>query len=305
LICAVKQKIDVNADTLQSALGKKAYNYTLSYKSLSKLEKIVNSQYDIRSNALQFIFGKKNGFKGFDHKNVSLLIKDLKEIKSATFNPAMTGKIDTWINNAQTMLDHKAQVQEKINNLTAAEADWLVIHKGSHAFIYKQDEFVIKKQKNIDEVSAKHEVAMCNKYSRAQGHEAEALYKRNVIMKPYIEGKGELTPDDVQKAVKKMFDKGFYMADAKPSNFVKTAKGEVVPVDFRLVFTNKDLDNLDTKILKELVTAYVNSGYRCVPQQLKVAYRTQIARIDKHLKQESPLRYINTALTTRANVQHI
>ncbi|MGP3591881.1 hypothetical protein [Vagococcus sp. WN89Y] len=305
MICAVKQRIDVQADTLQSALGKKAYNYSLSYKSLHKLEKIVNSQYDIRTNALQFIFGKKNTFKGFDHNNISRLIKDLQVIKPEMSNPAMDNKIDGWINKAQVMLDHKVQAQEKIKNLTAEEANWLVIHKGSNAFIYKHEDFVIKKQKNINEISAQHEVAMCNKYNHAHGREAEALYKRNLIQMPYIENKGALTTHDIQKAVVKMAEKGFFMADARPSNFVKTTKGEVVPVDFRLVYTNRDLNNLDAKIQKEIVNAYVNVGYRCIPAALKGAYRMHIAQIDKHLKQDSPLRYVNTMLTSRASVKHI
>lgn len=284
---------------------KKAYNYTLSYKSLNKLEKIVNSQYDIKPNALQFILGKSNTFKGFNHNNISRLIKDLEVVKSSMSNPAMSDTVSNWVNNAQVMLNYKTQAQEKINNLSAKEADMQVLHKGNNAFIYKQNEFVIKKQKNINEISARHEAAMCNKYSQALGREAEALHKGNIILKPFMESKGTVTPENVKKAVKEMYNQGFFMADASPSNFIKTPKGQIVPVDFRLVFTSKDLSKLDVKIQKEMVKAYISGGYRYVPAQLKNAYRMQMAQLDRILKQESPLRNVNTMLTAKAGMKNI
>lgn len=290
MIGVITQKIDVRVDNLQRAMEKKANNKNLSFKSLYKIEKIINDHYNIRPGALQCILGNKKSYVKFNNHNVTRLVADLTDIKTKMSNPAMCGRIDKWINNAQTMLNSKEQALEKISTMTVQELQPLLIHKGNHSLIYKYNNFVIKNQIIADNALAKHQVAMCNKYSKAHGREQEAICTGKMILMPYIKGERDVTTQEAKQAIKEMLDKGFYMADAQPSNFVKTPEGDIVPVDFRLVFTLKDLKNIDLKTQKAIVDAWIIKGFLCVPPESKLTYDKPILQIDKYLQHLSPLR---------------
>jgi len=56
MISIFKEKINIHSDDLQSAIVKKLNNKSLSSKSLEKLVKIANTQYEFKNGEAECIF---------------------------------------------------------------------------------------------------------------------------------------------------------------------------------------------------------------------------------------------------------
>lgn len=92
------------------------------------------------------------------------------------------------------------------------------------------------------------------------------------------------------------------MADAKPENFLKIETGQIVPIDFGLIFNVNDLSSIDKKVKIEIVRDYVKGGYHHIPSSLKSEYITHIKTLDSMLGSASPIRYINTKELSNAGL---
>lgn len=300
MFSTVHKKIDVNIDSLQHALSKKADNADLSNKSLSKIEKIVNSQYGIKCDGTQFIFGKKRIFSEVEPAKVSRFIKELTVIRKETNNPRLREKMDTWIDRAQVMLKFAPQVKSETQNVAAAKEPEVHIYKEDRAENIGRPSTINHTPNKPNAASAQHAVDMCRAY-----HDVKLDENNNWLEIPHIAGMAVGTKADTHLGVRLMFKKGFFMANAKPINFSRVSKKEVAPIDFRLVFTLDSLANIDKKIQKNMLLAYIREGFSHVPPELQSAYRIAFAQIDRNLQNESPLRNANTVLLERAHLQHI
>jgi hypothetical protein len=290
MINIFKAKIDVQTDTLQSAIGKKNHNQSLSNKTLSKLATISNSHYDLKKGEANFIFEGKELSGKINSRGICVLLAHFNEIKKTETNPLITSHIDKWTNTAQKLLSQN----ESANNQGKS------IGKGARGVVYKQDGFVIKVIQDFNRDEALHETKMCNAYSATTGQERpEATLVGKNIKMPFVSG---VKPNnkDTLKGVLDMFEKGFFMGDAKPSNFVRTSECNIFPVDFGLVFTRDKLATLPVGIKKAIISDYAKGGFRYIPSEIKSEYVSSIKVLDESLGRQSPIRKMNTKELTKA-----
>ena len=110
------------------------------------------------------------------------------------------------------------------------------IGRGGRSHVYHDSQFVIKQLKKFNLGEAKHEVTMCNAYrDKTHSISPNAFIIGERITMPFVHGQ---TPNKIEtlSGIKDLYDKGFLMADAKPENFLKIETGQIVPIDFGLIF---------------------------------------------------------------------
>ncbi|EOS96719.1 hypothetical protein LU631_16145 [Erwinia tracheiphila] len=120
-----------------------------------------------------------------------------------------------------------------------------LLGKGSRGTVYKEGETVLKKTKNLTPNEIFHEANMCDEYNiTKRSFQNAATIVDNCIKMPFVNGE---TPSfqDTLTGVNHLFKKGFFMGDAKPSNFLKTPEGSAGPIDFGLVFKYDTLEYID------------------------------------------------------------
>lgn len=290
MISFFKEKIDIHSDNLQSAIVKKLNNTSLSSKSLEKLIKIANSQYEFKNGEAKSIFCDRPFTNHANTENVSNLIKDIKSIKSINSGSFINSTLTSWEANANKLLEKNNESKEREP----------LLGKGSRGAVYKNGEFILKKTKNLTPHEISHEANMCNEYNLKKGSlQNAATIVDNCIQMPFISGK---TPDfqDTLHGVNHLFKEGFMMGDAKPSNFLKTLKGSVEPVDFGLVFKHDQLESIDTEVKKNIITDYIKGGFRYIPGEIKKEYMSCLKKLDDTLGKESPTRKMNTKALSKA-----
>ncbi|CAG9431268.1 AarF/UbiB family protein [Providencia alcalifaciens] len=276
-------KINIRTDTLQSAISKKSDNHKLSSKTLDKLQKIINSQFQLNVQEIDHILGHKQISRSANQKAISQFISQISGITANKKSCAIYHKLAVWKENAQTLIQtkkHQENGEKSIGN-------------GARGRVYRSGDSVIKKFKTFDPIAAQHEISMCNLYNfKSNNPVPNAVIINNTIKMPFIEGKVP-TAIEIRDGIAQLHEKGFFIADAKPANFLVTEDNKIVPVDFGLMFTAENLISLDKNIKIEIVRDYIKGGYRCIPSELKPAYIQQIKQLDQRLSNDSPVRSLN------------
>lgn len=290
MISFFKEKINIHTDNLQSAIAKKTNNTSLSGKSLEKLVSIANTQHAFKNGEADIIIKGIPCSTNVNYEKVSNLITEIKSIKIAKDDSFINSRIHSWEVNAKELL--------KINH-TPKETKQL-LGKGSRGNVYKDGENVLKKTKNLTPNEIFHEANMCNEYNITKGRfQNAATIVDNCIGMPFINGK---TPNfqDTLTGVNHLFKKGFFMGDAKPSNFLKTPEGSVEPIDFGLVFKQDTLESIDNEVKKNIVSDYIKGGCRYIPKEIKKEYHSCIVKLDDILGKDSPTRKMNIKMLLQA-----
>lgn len=290
MIIFFKEKINIHTDNLQSAIAKKTNNTSLSGKSLEKLVSIANTQYEFKNGEADFIIRGIPCSTNVNYKKVSKLITKIKTIKPVKDDSFINSQIHSWEVNAKELLK---------TNHNPDEAKQL-LGKGSRGAVYKNGETVLKKTKNLTPNEIFHEANMCNEYNIAKGSfQNVATIVDNGIEMPFVNGK---TPNfqDTLTGVNYLFKKGFFIGDAKPSNFLKTPEGSVEPIDFGLVFKYDTLESIDDEVKKNIISNYIKGGFRYIPNEIKKEYHSCIVKLDDILGKDSPTRNINIKILSKA-----
>lgn len=289
-----KEKINVHSDSLQSAVAKKMNNESLSSKSLEKLVSIANTQYELKGGEARFIFKNIPCTTDVNREKLSELINDVKNIKSVKDNSFISSRIISWESNVKKLLKENGGPKEEKP----------LLGKGSRGTVYKDGESILKKTKNLTPNEISHETNMCNEYNIKKGSfQNVATIVDNCIKMPFIKGK---IPDfqDTQIGVGILFEKGFFMGDAAPSNFLKTPEGSVEPIDFGLVFKRDELECIDNEVKKNIVADYIKGGFIYIPNEIKNEYNSCIVRLDDLLGVDSPMRNTNIKALSKAGLLH-
>ncbi|MDN0087438.1 hypothetical protein QVN42_08525 [Yersinia nurmii] len=294
MISFFKEKINIHSDNLQSAIAKKINNKSLSSKSLEKLVSIANTQYQFKNGESEFILRDTPCIANVNYEKVSRLIKDIKNIKSVKDDSFIKSRIYSWEVNAKELLktNHEPKEEKKL------------LGKGSRGAVYKDGESVIKKTKNLTLNELFHEGNMCNEYNIKKGSfQNAATIVGNCIEMPFINGN---TPNfqDTLIGVNYLFENGFFMGDANPSNFLKTPEGSVEPIDFGLVFKRDELECIDDEVKKNIISDYIKGGFRYIPSEIKKEYNSCIVKLDDILGKDSPTRKINIKALSKAGLQY-
>lgn len=292
MISFFKEKINIHSDNLQSAINKKTNNTSLSSKSLEKLVSIVNTQYEFKNREAEFIIRGTPCSTNVNYREVSKLIKEIKTIKSFKDDSFINSQIHSWEVNAKKLL--------KTNYIPDDEKQ--LLGKGSRGTVYKDGESILKKTKNLTVNEIFHEANMCNEYHiKIQSFKKPATIVEKRIEMPFINGK---TPNfqDTLTGVNDLFKNGFFMGDAKPSNFLKTSIGTVEPIDFGLVFKRDTLEFIDDEVKKNIISDYIKGGFRYIPNEIKKEYHSCIAQLDDMLGKDSPTRKINIKTLSKAGL---
>ncbi|MBV8043591.1 hypothetical protein [Pluralibacter sp.] len=273
-----RERINVRLDNIQSAIEKKSNNESLSQKSLNKIKSIANSQFNLKTGVSESIFSSAHHSKIMNRTGVPELISHLRGIRGIESNRFMTEQVNTWIRNASNLLGKDVD--------TGREGQ--VIGEGSKGKVYKVDDFVVKKTTIQNLSKSSHEVKMCNEYN---GKEVAFIINSGMKM-PFIDG-GKSDRSDTLKGVVDLYNKGFMIGDATPDNFLKLENGDVVPVDFGLVFKYSDLDNIAHKTKVDIVHDYIKGGHKYIPNDLKSEYVSCIKKLSESLGSQSPEYSVN------------
>lgn len=286
------QKINTHTDTLQSAIHKKRNNKELSNKTLSKLTKIINAQFKFHSTEVNYVFGSKLAPKDTNYHSISKFIKSIQKLTTQEKDTLIYPKINKWQANA-------IELHSRIKPVENMEKR---IGRGGRSHVYHDGQFVIKQLKKFNLGEAKHEVAMCNAYrDKTHSISPNAFIVGERITMPFVHGQ---TPNKIEtlNGIKDLYDKGFLMAGAKPENFLKIETGQIVPIDFGLIFKANNLSSIDQNVKIEIVRDYIKGGYHYIPSSLKSEYTSHIKALDSMLGSASPMRYINTKELSNAGV---
>lgn len=276
-------KINIRTDTLQSAISKKSGNNKLSSKTLGKLQKVINSQFQLNVQEIAHILGYKQISRTVNKKAISQFITQISSITTNKKCCAIYQTLEVWKENAQTLI----QIEKHQGNGEKS------IGSGARGRVYRCGDSVIKKFKTFDPIAAQHEINMCNLYNRKSNNFVpNAIIVNNAIKMPFIKGRLPTTIE-TSDGIKQLYEKGFFIADAKPANFLVTEDNQIVPVDFGLIFTADNLNSLDKNIKIEIVRDYLKGGYRCISSELKPVYMQQIKQLDQILSGDSPVRNFN------------
>jgi|SRR5471030_1217257 len=221
-----------------------------------------------------------------------MLIKDIKGINADKDSCFINSRINSWEVNAKGLLEINCEHKEGKQ----------LLGKGSRGAVYKDDESILKKTKNLTLNEISHEANMCNEYNIKKGSSQNvATIVDNCIEMPFINGKHPNFQDTLI-GVNYLFKNGFMMGDAKPSNFLKTVDGSVEPVDFGLVFKHDGLECIDNEVKKNIISDYIKGGYRYIPNEIKKEYNSHIVKLDDILGKESPTRKMNTKALSKAGL---
>lgn len=268
---------------------------------------------------------KISTIKNTPHPNKSFGTGNPKIRKSHTQPPMNTSK-DNQISGSVASIKNpgteKADALTNTQALTAPTAEVAAqqvkndhevmefIGLGSRGKVYRNGDTVTKivKPKNSSieshlstQKQLRHEVAMCNKYWQQKNGSLPATLKGNQITMPFIEGAPpELA--EISGAIQDLHAKGFMMADAARLNFIKSKNGEIVPVDFGLLFMDNDIKNLDKQVKIEIVHDFIKGGYKYIPAELKPQYTACIQGLDKSLMESSPANTMNTHVLSHAGL---
>ncbi|MDQ4428181.1 hypothetical protein PKO51_02170 [Yokenella regensburgei] len=292
MISIFKEKINIHSDNLQSAINKKINNTSLSSKSLEKLVSIANTQYEFKNGEADSIIRDIPCSTNVNYVQISKLIKEIKTIKPAKDDSFINSRIHSWKVNAEKLLKTNYNPEEGKQALG----------KGSRGTVYKDGESIIKKTKNLTLNEIFHEANMCNEYHiKIQSSKKSATIVEKCIEMPFINGK---TPNfqDTLIGVNDLFKHGFFMGDAKPSNFLKTPEGSVEPIDFGLVFKRDSLEFIDAEVKKNIISDYLKGGFRYIPNEIKKEYHSCIVKLDDILGKDSPTRKINVKILSKAGL---
>lgn len=279
-----KVKINIGADSFQSAIVKKSDNKTLSNKSLEKLARIVNRQYKFNAGEANHIFGRGVCEKNINYEGVRKFINEINKITSMKDDSFIKTQIVFWKQNAGNLLAK--------NNVP--KPNRVKIGEGARGYVYRDGDFIIKKMKSQASDQITHEANMCNEYNKNRGVSEllAMIVDKNNIKMPFVSGEIP-SLSDTQIGIKELYRVGFLMGDAKPSNFLKTESGDIIPIDFGLVFMSDKLEEIDTEVKKEIIYDYIKGGYRYVPDEVKKEYISCLTELDKSLGKESPMRQFN------------
>lgn len=292
MISFFKVKINIHSDNLQSAINKKTNNTSVSSKSLEKLVSIANTQYEFKNGEAEFIIRGTPCSTNVNYGKVSKLIKEIKIIKSFKDHSFINSRIHSWEVNAKELLKTNYNPDEEKQ----------LLGKGSRGTVYKDGESILKKTKNLTLNEIFHEANMCNEYHiKIQSFKKPPTIVEKCIEMPFINGK---TPNfkDTLIGVNDLFKNGFFMGDAKPSNFLKTPEGSVEPIDFGLVFKHDTLESIDHEVKKNIISDYLKGGFRYIPNEIKNEYHSCIVKLDDILGKDSPTRKINLKILSKAGL---
>lgn len=290
MIYFLKEKINIHTDNLQSAIAKKTNNTSLSGKSLEKLVSIANTQYEFKNGEAEFVIRGIPCSTNLNYEKISKLITEIKNIKPVKDDSFINSQIHSWEVNAKELLKKNCNPDELKQ----------LLGKGSRGTVYKDGETILKKMKKLTPNEIFHEANMCNEYNITKGSfQNAATIVDNCIKMPFINGK---TPNfqDTLTGVNYLFKKGFFMGDAKPSNFLKTPEGSVEPIDFGLVFKHGTLESIDDEVKKNIIYDYIKGGFRYIPNEIKKDYHSCIEKLDDILGKDSPARKINIKMLSKA-----
>lgn len=292
MISFFKEKINIHTDNLQSAIAKKTYNTSLSDKSLEKLVSIANTHYEFKNGETDFIIIGIPCSTNVNYEKVSNLITEIKSVKPVKDNSFINSQIRSWGVNAKELL--------KINYNPDVVKQ--LLGKGARGAVYKDGETVLKKTKNLTPNEIFHEANMCNEYNIAKGSfQNAATIVDNGIKMPFVNGQVPSFQDTLT-GVDHLFKKGFFMGDAKSSNFLKTPEGSVEPIDFGLVFKHDTLESIDDEVKKNIISDYIKGGFRYIPNDIKKEYHSCIVKLDNILGKDSPTRKINVKMLSKAGI---
>lgn len=290
MISFFKEKINIHTDNLQSAIAKKTNNTSLSGKSLEKLVSIANTQYEFKNGEADFVIRGIPCSTNVNYEKISKLITEIKSVKPVKDDSFINSQIHSWEVNAKELLK---------TNCNPDEVKQL-LGKGSRGTVYKDGETILKKTKKLTPNEIFHEANMCNEYNITKGSfQNAATIVDNCIKMPFVNGK---TPNfqDTLTGVNHLLKKGFFMGDAKPSNFLKTPEGSVEPIDFGLVFKHDTLESIDDEVKKNIISDYIKGGFRYIPNEIKKDYHSCIEKLDDILGKDSPTRKINIKMLSKA-----
>lgn len=292
MISFFKEKINIHTDNLQSAIAKKTNNTSLSDKTLEKLVNIANTHYEFKNGEANFIIRGIPCSANVNCEKVSNLITAIKNIKSVKGDSFINSKIHSWQIKAKELLkiDYNPDEMKQL------------LGKGSRGTVYKDGDTILKKTKNLTPSEVFHEANMCNEYNIAKGSfRTPATIVDDGIKMPFVNGHPPSFQDTLT-GVNHLFKKGFFMGDAKPSNFLKTPEGIVEPIDFGLVFKHDTLESVDDEVKKNIISDYIKGGFRYIPNEIKKEYHSCILKLDDILGKNSPTRKINIKIISRAGL---
>lgn len=255
----------------------------MSDKTLNKLISIANTQYNLKNNEARSVFRQESDIKKTHSKDLSKLINDIKKISVPNEKSFINTKIKVWIENAESILE------KNIIDKCYSEK----ISKGSRGIVYKDGDFIVKKIKSQDMGEILHEENMCNLYNIKNGSNySVAKIQVNCIKMPFLSGQKPNFTETIA-GVRDLYHRGFMIGDPKPSNFLKCESGEIVPIDFGLIFIPDKFEDISPKVRKDIVQDYINGGHRYIPAELKTEYARCINEIHLSLGQDSLIRYTN------------
>ncbi|MCF6775689.1 hypothetical protein L3V83_03775 [Thiotrichales bacterium 19X7-9] len=189
---------------------------------------------------------------------------------------------------------------------------------GRHSVSIKANEQFIYKQLNNSKIShLQYERDMCNLYYE-KCHNKKAV--ANIVMMenqfcirmPYIEG---IKPsfEEMQQTIINLAEKGFYMADANSSNFIKLASGEVRPIDFgEMLYEDIQIKMQDTPIATKAIPREIrqhmlfdyNKAKHIIPKEVQMDYSCAFSYIEIQAKVQQAKKITPKPFSTETDQQN-
>lgn len=233
-------RIDINNDSITTALEKKAKNTKLSNTTLNKLAKIANSHIGLTKAEAKNVFIKNKPIGNTPYSNK--LVSELKNVISHISNPELKDRINDFICNSSSDLMSSAKFVD-----TYSRSIGQTIGDGGEAIVVEDKRNNGKVLKIFYDDIPRNEITnQAESFEKFYGkNSADILFGRAIRMKE-IKGTplSQITKLPANAATKfmslisQMEKKGCAPSDMSENNFLyNKAKNKFLPVD---ISTNKD-----------------------------------------------------------------
>lgn len=267
-------------------------------KLLSRLQSAGVKHNDI--NMANILYDKKIGFNIIDFDSATFLPHGDPIPDNAMLE--MRRKTQHAFNEAYRAIQYNTDIEKM---LIASHGNKIKIGSTKNSIIYRIGEFKIKEFSETGDTLKliNHEIGSCNHVMKLYNKKYLKVIKhKNAVIYNHLEGT-KPTENEVKSVIADLFKYNIIFANAHTDNFIKTSDGEVIPIDFNMIFSKNRIDRLHSRLKKDIVINYVNHGYRYIPHQIKSTYSTLIKRVNNSLGEKKPTRHMPISALIRSGLR--